>query len=359
MKNSLAQKMVPAIADQTIRINRETAAKIRQTLDGLIGNRSFHVDACAEIMGDIGAAALGPFLNRAERQMLEDFGRGIGEQPFVILEGLPQQADLPPTPSMYGDDAAVQFTDSLLLATMRLARLQPVAYSYENDGRLFRNVSPVRQLRANSSWGYRDPLEWHIDNAYAFENAGFMGDTQTEPHESPAPQTLFFAGLRNQDGRGRAVPTEILKAADVVRNAPQKLVQILQQPLFSVKPGASNIRPPMNRPMPLLERSPTTGEWLLRFNANPLLTVGFTKRAQVAVAELCQLLDDLEELMIPVMVSPGMIFAIHNYRVLHRRKQFSPGTDWSNARWLRRCFGCSQRRHGQQLDAVNRPFVWK
>lgn len=82
MKNSLTQKMVPAIADQTIRINRETAAKIRQTLDAMIGNRSFQADVCADIMADMGTAALGPFLNRAERQMLEDFGRGIGEHPL-------------------------------------------------------------------------------------------------------------------------------------------------------------------------------------------------------------------------------------------------------------------------------------
>jgi L-asparagine oxygenase len=349
--NQLKEKSCPeAIEARTIRIDSASRTRIRGILDTLMGGSSFNVDACAEIMGDIGAAALGQGLTQNERRMIEDFGNGIGE-PYMILDGLPRQENLPPTPNMFGDDSAVQFTDALTLAAIRLARLQPIAFSYENSGRLFRNVIPARNLKTNSSWGYKDPLHWHIDNAYEFEMSS------ASRKESPSPQFLFFGGLRNGDARGKPVPTEILKADDVVRHAGSSLIRTIQEPWFAVYPGPSNDRAPMDRPMPLLERSPETDEWLLRFNANGL-TRGFNRRAQRAVKELSELLQTLEPMTIPIVVQPGTVFAFHNYRVLHRRKEFAV-KDWPNARWLRRCFACRNRNSGQLLDEQHRPFVWK
>ena len=334
----------------TIALPRGADEEIRNALDTLLGNNSFNVDVHATTLGDFGAAAVGQQLTHQQRGDLIRFGKGEGE-PFVLVEGLPAQHAPPPTPDRFNDDSKVQFTDGLTLGMIRLACLDPVAFEYENFGGLMRNVAPAKgAVNAVTSHGSKVPLLFHTDNGYEFEPHATQG--------SPAPRFLWFSSLRNRDANGRPVPTELLRVSDLVDAASPALIRRMRRAEFTILPGASNDREPIG-PMPLLEDCPATGNPLLRFNDNPGQTRGCNRGAERAVAEFSELIAALESSVVRICVQPGSVMAFDNYRVLHRRASFDAGTDYANARWLRRCFACQDIRHGVRLDPRHRPFVWR
>jgi hypothetical protein len=345
--------------DSLICIRQNRANLARELASSLIASHSFMVDSDADQMALIGATALMQALPSADRRHMVDFGRG-STLPWLVLQGIPNQIDLPDTPQGFGDDTQVVFSDVMLLGAMSLAGMHPIAFSYENFGRLLRNVAPARAAEnAVSSHGAKLPLEWHTDNAYAFEN-GFRSPvengTHTAPIGSPSPKFLCFVGLRNQDANGKPVPTELLPVDEVIQNLPGRMLTELRLPIYEIRPGASNQRISMQN-MPLLERCPKTGAELLRFNANEGQTLGYTQRARRAINELAKRLEDMESHSIPILLEPGELLFFDNYRVLHRRGSFEPGP-LEKARWLRRCFGTTQPFAGEYVDRIHRPFVW-
>lgn len=347
----------------TIGIRAHLREAVRKMVEQGIHNRSYMVDVDADTMAFLGAAALAQGVDLDAKRRLLDFGRGQGT-PFVVWQGVPPQANIPNTPQGFGDDTEVLYSDAMLLGAMRLANLKPIAYSYENYGRLLRNVAPSKQAENTvSSHGAKLALEWHTDNAYAFElgyrsptSAGLSAGAFGSPVGSPSPRFLCFVSMRNRDAQGNMVPTELLLVDDLLRTLPQRLLRTLRQPIFEIKPGASNTRASMTR-MPLLETCPITGESLLRFNANEGQTLGLNAVGRRAVSDVSQRLAELED-TIPVYLHPGELLMFDNYRVLHRRGSFEPGP-LDEARWLRRCFGTSDPSVGEYVDREHRPYVWR
>lgn len=350
MNTSVNSPNSQTVADQIIHIRTTAKEQIRGDLESLIAGHSFQVDADADAMSHIGAAGIGKQLTIEERIMLEDFGDGISA-PFLIIDGLPEIDPLPDTPQQFLDDAVAQFVDCQLLGAIRLAGLQSIAFEYENFGRIMRNVAPVgRESDAVTSQGAKQPLKLHTDNGYEFE--GSLCES------SPAPHHLCFAGLRNKDSNGQPVATEILRVDDITNTAESGLLWTLQRKIFTIMPGQSNNRDPIG-PVALLETSPASSQFWLRFNANDGQTLGQNQLADRAIAELKELLESLEDRVISINVQPGSILMFDNYRVLHRRSSFDPGDDLKLARWLRRCFSCQNRNNGRRVDRLHRPYVWK
>jgi L-asparagine oxygenase len=345
--------------EYTVRLRASRREHVRSMLEQGIANRSFMVDFDAEQMAFLGAAAISEALSFEDQQKLALFGRGLG-LPLIAWEGLPSQSIIPNTPQGFGDDTQVVFADSMLLGAMRIAGLFPISFSYENFGRLMRNVAPNKIAEnAISSHGAKLPLEWHSDNSYAFEN-GYRSPRSTgahgQPLGSPSPRFLCFVSMRNHDAGGNMVPTELLLAEELLSAIPERVQSILRRPIFEIRPGASNDRLSLKN-MPLLETCSWTGENLLKFNANEGQTVGLTPIARRAVSEVSQRLLDLEDKTIPIYLAPGQILFFDNYRVLHRRGSFDPGP-LLQARWLRRCFGTTDPSAGAFVDREHRPYVW-
>lgn len=333
---------------ERVALRASAAEQIRYSLLNQIGDRSFQIDFAADTMADMGAAAIAPYLDTQDRFAFRRIGNGHGE-PFLVIDGLPVQDNIPPTPQAFHDDATVAFTDALLLGCIRLARLEPIAVEYENFGRLIRNVCPVKSAAESvSSHGSKLPLEWHTDNAYEFEGRSRSA--------SPSPHFLCFAGIRNKDATGLPVATELLPVTSIIAAASNRLLNAMQKRIFEVKPGQSNDRSSLGR-MPLLEYCELSGEPWLRFNANEGQTVGTTDNSKRTIIELAELVESLDDEIVSINVEPGSVLVFDNYRVLHRRKSFDAG-DLRSARWLRRCFAARDRDHGVYVDALNRPFVW-
>lgn len=314
-----------------------------------IGNSSFNPDVHSGEMAAIGAAPLLGELDSDQIEMLHQFGNGQGT-PAMVIKGLPLPSPVPPTFQRFGDDAEVQFSDCLHLAAIEAAGLNPIALTYENHARVFRNVAPSSSaVEVASSHGSQVPLPFHTDNPCApFEDVGIM--------RSPIPRFLTFFGLRNADGNGLPVPTEILMVHDLLKRARSGLIRDLELPQFIVHPPASNKCGPYLARVVEYDQG---AEPLVRFNAADGQIEGQTSRAQKAIKELCELLRDCEDDVIKVIVDPGTIFMFDNYRVLHRRRSFDPGKDLSKARWLRRCFACQSPANGILVDRIHRPLVWK
>jgi hypothetical protein len=358
--------MTNVVSTPSLRVGSELEVRhsmrdiVRQAVRQGLANQSFMVDVDADHMGLIGASALAHGFSQPERQAVSEFGQGYG-LPWLVLRGLPVQEQLPSTPQGYGDDTQTLFSDTMLLGGMYLAGLKPIAYSYENFSRVMRNVAPSKQeVDSVSSHGSKRDLHWHTDNAYAFED-GYRSPRSTgsffRPFGSPSPRFLCFVGLRLNDGRGQAVPTELLPVDAILADMPKRLLNHLLRPIYEIRPGASNTRASMKQ-MPLLEVCQSTGAYLLRFNANEGQTLGLTRLATGAVTEFSKRLEDMESRSIPIYLRPGELLMFDNYRVLHRRKSFDPGT-WDEARWLRRCFGTTAPSCGQFVDRLHRPYVWQ
>lgn len=326
----------------------ERAAQVLRRLRGRIAGQRFLLERDANEVMAIAAGVLERELPKAYLRAFARFGAGTCGT-HILIEGF-KPDEYPPTPVRgYCDDSQVALGDALLLGVYRLMGIEPVAYAFENDGRLFRNVVPNPDASGvASSHGFNAALGWHHDNPCGrFESAEY------QPFErSPIPHYLGFWCLRNQDAFGEPVPTELLPIEEALRRMSAGGIMNLRRPEFGIKPPQSNECPP-------LEKVPLMVGNFLRFNALGGQVYGLTERANAAIEELQQRLAASVDNVVQVKLVPGSLLIFDNYRVAHRRRVFDPGKDWDNSRWLRRVFGCQSLSEGLLVDRYHWPHLWR
>ena len=247
---------------------------------------------------------------------------------WLTLTNLPAQGGELPTPQDgFCDESLVTVPNLVHFGLLHLLGLSPVAYPWENDGRLIRNVAPRPEAaRTNTSWGYAKPLDWHTDDS-VLDHGPDASAAEAVPHY------LSFYGMRNTEG----VPTGQLAADAVLAALPAEVTQALRRPEFSVaapesyRAGADG-RPAARAAVPVLWTLPD-GHTGLRYG--PGLISGLTAAADAALAAFEAVLADSEGT--PVLIGAGDFHLFDNRRVLHRRVPFTPAAA-GRARWLRRCY---------------------
>ena len=342
------------VAEFTVsRRNSRTIAK--QVKVAFAGDR-YIMDRDARDVMAIAAEVIAEVLPTDDLARLRAFGARQGPS-VVIVEGLPQLPEPPPTPFRgFGDDTQVVESDAQLLGIYELMGISPVANRFENNGFLWRNVVPdPDEAGVKTSHGYDTPLDWHSDDSCGtFEPLASVGGFKTR---SPIPQFLGFVSLRNRDRDGRPVPTEILPNDAILRRlGNEQALAVLCEGEFLINPPPSHRGNLPMKNVPLIV--PYNGTHLVRFSGNSQQIIGLTDRAQSALEQYKAALSEAEDDVISVDLEPGRIMVFNNYRVLHRRKQFDPGDDRKHARWLRRCFGCQCLYKGIRVDPVRWPFLW-
>ena len=321
--------------DQISRMRIETA--LRRILTG----RQFVSDGAAEELADRSSEAVATGLSYHDILQLRLFARGRGAA-FVVITGLPTLQNLPPTPYRSStNNPALRFVDAQLLALYKLMDLTSIAYDFENEGMLFRDVAPnLSDQGRRTSHGWDLDLALHSDNPCADFEGLERGTFDDEgKRKKPIPHFIGWIGLRNQDRRGKPVPTEVLPLGAVLSRISDSLLGKLYLPRYSMMPPASNSCLPFSD-VPVLEGDPKCGGPFIRFNADDGEVIPGDLVAERAISELCDALRRSESDVVPINVGPGVALIIDNYRALHRRRSFEPGDSLAKARWLRRCYAC-------------------
>ncbi|MEV0603126.1 TauD/TfdA family dioxygenase [Streptomyces sp. NPDC050315] len=275
------------------------------------------------ILAGIGAYAL-------RRHLPGDVLRGIqvftaAASHALVLSNLPDQK-FPATPvSGFGDEAELAVINAVHLGLVRLLGCTPFAVSYENDGRLIRNVVPnPAACGTTSSWGADSEFFWHSDNPHQP-----FGRPGSDPRLYTPPYLTFYT-VRNEE----KVPTEIAALDDVVIRLDEETRNRLLLPEFEVGAPDSNDAEntaPLGQAA-ILETDPQ-GRFRARYDRGT--TSGVTTEARQALDHWCAALTDTPAAELVLETGDFVIF--DNHRVLHRRKAFTPGPD-ATARWLRRCY---------------------
>jgi hypothetical protein len=283
-------------------------------------------DANEAILAGIGAHALNRYLPGEILHGLQVF-TATGWH-ALLLSNLPRQ-EFPPTPiTGFGAETDLAATNALHFGLIQLIRATPFAVSYENGGRLIRNVVPNPEASGTtSSWGADSDFFWHTDNPHQP-----FGDPGLDPRLY-VPRYLAFYVVRNDE----RVPTEVAAVEDVVAGLSEETRRLLESAQYSVSAPASNDADPTGTRQVLddavvLELSPD-GHYWARYDHST--TQGRTDEARGALDVWSAALG--ESASQEFMLEPGDFLIFDNYRVLHRRRAFTPGPD-AAARWLRRCY---------------------
>ncbi|MCQ4080061.1 TauD/TfdA family dioxygenase [Streptomyces sp. RB6PN25] len=288
-------------------------------------------DSHARTFAETGAKHL---RNHLPAAVLERFFEWRGDpSPWLTVSNLPQPRHWIPTPvDGFCDERDLTVPNLVQFGMLHLLGLLPVAYRWENDGRLMRNVAPRPGSGGTlTSWGYSAPLDWHTDDSVL--------DHEEKAESSIAiPHYLSFYGMRNDEG----VPTELLTVDTVTTALPQWVLDDLRLPEFLITApesyaAGSGAGPLTREGVPVMWTLPS-GRDAVRYG--PGRISGLTLRANRALNRFERRLGELDGTS--VLIGAGDFHVFDNRRVLHRRVPFEPAAP-GRARWLRRCYAQTRR----------------
>jgi L-asparagine oxygenase len=268
--------------------------------------------------------------------MLGDFARDPGPSGALLIEGLPIDDRLPPTP-LDGRRSPLKtsrMSESLLVVLGSLLG-SVLGYREEKEGMLIHDVCPQpgrEERQENSGSEYFDI---HTENAF-------------HPFR---PDHLLLLCLRG-DAEGSA-RTLVAPARAALSLMSERDVEILRRPLFRHRmptsfavdggePGLSSLAPVL------------TGENDdVRLRVDAFNTVTDDGEGLGAVEHL---LDALRRVLTGPALTSGDMLVVDNRRAAHARTAFTPRYDGSD-RWLQRAFTVTHLppglRHGSHVYALS------
>ncbi|MCX5206938.1 TauD/TfdA family dioxygenase [Streptomyces sp. NBC_00237] len=276
----------------------------------------------------------------------------------LVVSGLPvDDADLGPTPlgrtaTPVGAPTTLRQDIAFYLITALLG--DPVGWATQQDGRIMHDIYPVPEHEHGQiGWGSAQTLTWHTEDAFHPLRADYLG----------------LMCLRNPDG----VETTVADIADV--KIDDELRSLLAQKRFFIRPddahriADADAGGPTGKSAELLRRSrerveralaePEPMAVLFGSEDDPYLCIdpyfmtgSQGEEEQRALDAFSAAVDDA---LGDVILRPGDIGIIDNFRAVHGRKPFRARFDGTD-RWLRRLNVARDLRpsRGARLDAEAR-----
>ena len=279
------------------------------------------------------------------RLFLAGFRRGEAAA-ACLVHGLPtDDAVLGPTPRHWDTPAGDRATlgHELFLGLCGLVLGEPFGWATLQSGRIVQNILPiVGDERRQNGYGSRALLEFHTEDGFHPQRCDY----------------LLLLGLRNPD----AVPTIVSSVRDVKLDPEDRAV--LSQPRFLIFPDDEHVRqlqardpdhPALRRARQLLE-APDPVPVLFGDPADPYLRLDrpFMRCVgddPVAERALDTLMAELERVQQDVVVRPGSLLVVDNYRAVHGRRSFDVRYDGTD-RWLKKLTASRDLRRGLSSGRV-------
>jgi enduracididine beta-hydroxylase len=278
-------------------------------------------------------------LPRWLRREVNDF-RLTESSGVLLISGLGiDDAALGPTPAHWKDRAPAPTTLPYDLVFYLVGCLlgEPIGWATQQDGRIMHDVFPIEEHAGEQiGWGSAEVLTWHTEDAFHPQRTDYLG----------------LMCLRNPDG----VETTFADIRDVELDGPTR--DLLAQERFYILPDDSHraenqlaggddergaaLRRRSNLQVDRALAEPEPVAVLFGSPEAPYLRIDPAymeetreKLDTAAGAALDGICAELEAALGGVVLRPGDICFIDNYRVVHGRKAFRARFDGTD-RWLRR-----------------------
>lgn len=257
-----------------------------------------------------------------------DFGRHVDMPGVILVENLPRDPVLPPTPTDGGPcpDKPSYVAEGVLLGLSGLLG-EPVSFTTEKDGRVVHDVIPTAAGAATqTSQGSAVFLNFHNDivhdarGRYDISNPDFLVLTCLRADPYSEAETGYA------DGR------------DILRELDEDVVEVLRSPLFRLNaPGGytrayGGGKEVLSQPVPLLDGPAHAPEVYVAANGVHRLT----DEADRAFDELQRVCRDRRVCQV-VTLEPGQALLINNRKGVHSRTEFRALYDGTD-RWLQRTY---------------------
>ncbi|MFJ8075443.1 TauD/TfdA family dioxygenase [Streptomyces sp. NPDC096176] len=259
-------------------------------------------------------------------QQVLDFGRHIDTPGVTLVDNLPVDASLPPTPSDGGPsrDKESFVAEGVLLGLSGLLG-EPLGVLTEKAGQLVHDVIPVEGgSKTQTNQGSEVFLNFHSD---------IMHDVIGR-YDVANPDFLVLSCLRS-DHEGIAA-THYADARDISAALDPQMLETLHSPLFRLNAPGSYTRnvagdaEVLSDPVPLISGSADCPEIAISANGVRALTGG-------AQAALDQLQGVCRSVAHKVLLRPGQALLINNRKGVHARSSFTARYDGRD-RWLQRTY---------------------
>lgn len=259
-----------------------------------------------------------PFLSEFANQIKTEFISG--KRHYFVMRGTGFNIGLQRTKTNDVLDLNLQY--SFIASVFHHLNIYPVTYQGENNGKLFRAVTPVKKFEhSKSSFGSKKNLGFHVDNNH-------MALRNETPNVgcSSSPDYLSLFCVRNDE----KIPTLIADIQIAYATLSCTEQKILQSPRFKIHyPDSFDTKGSVVFPV-ITENEHGI---FSRFDA------AFTEPLDTAAKKAFNRLNDvLKQAQIPIYFDSGDMLIFRNQKIAHARKSFTPKYNGYD-RFLIRTFG--------------------
>lgn len=249
----------------------------------------------------------------AVRQFVRRFRRDPGSAGVFVIDGMPLDAELGPTPVRHGSVQRQATIASSGLVLVALGLGEPLAYSQEKSGALVQDVIPVPDFAESQSNAGSVELEFHTENAF-------------HPHR---PDYVMLMCLRPDPvGVAKLRTAGIRRALPLLSDHDRDL---LFRPWYITEaPPSFGGTQRETAPAPVLSGAAEDPDVRVDFHA--------TRAVREEGAEaLIRLRAALDAAAIEIPLRPGQLAVVDNRLAVHGRSAFTPAYDGRD-RWLQRMY---------------------
>ncbi|MEU1879080.1 guanitoxin biosynthesis L-enduracididine beta-hydroxylase GntD [Streptosporangium sp. NPDC020072] len=296
-------------------------------------------------------------LPRRLRAALYDF-RLSEPSGILVLSGLPVDDDaIGPTPPDWRNQPEPSSTLVLDIAFFLVASLlgDPIAWATQQGGRIMHDVFPIKGFEYEQiGWSSEETLVWHTEDAFHPLRTDYLGLMCLRNHDRVETTYADVGDLRFDEAtetllrepRFRILPDDSHRPANrVTAHDDDPRTAALRER------GYRRVESALNDPEPGPVLFGAPDDPYLR--ADPSYMAGTQDEADEKA--LAALVSAVEAAMTGVVLQPGDICIIDNFKAVHGRKPFRARFDGTD-RWLRRLNVARDLRKSREfrLDARSR-----